>query len=605
MSKETYIGGDLIEEIGGSYKIYATEGYEISSSKEVIFNAKDGIIYGTNQEAPFIEFDTGIDLYIEFEPLPSYDGEFGFDWLKVNSSDSPLKVQTDDIANLEFVYDSMKQEYSSVSATPNLKNEIKKEYKQFPLKVPYYIPWLSLMQIGQEIKLNMVCKPINSGEDITKGEVSFGKNEFYEVIIDGQKNENIKYTPDGNPKEITIKCIKPSKDIEIAAVDKNGKEIGKIKVIDNTKMFELPVRLVCVVKDTANKETEIAQLISGFKSEKIEDYLNKNSLNQALIKTTVETDSKYRIAFDETAWSGTFYDKSGNYFTNRKDPSGGKVSYMDDDGEEVKDAEYEHILDKFLRDYKTAFEGDGKKFKGILLFITNINKDTNDKEGGVSRTKPVNFREAIVFASNLKDKSTYAHEIAHALGLEHTFWKDVDGPTYDPTELTKNEEHLNELKQNIEDNKKNKKEYEDAIKHNENNIKIEQNNIKIYQNNIKILNDKLKQYSEYYSKTPQEKGKINTQIKEQNDGIKKSNDKITETKSTNEKIRGYIKKNEKNEKDFKDNLNVYKSNKYKFVKKATVNIMDYSSRVNIYTQWQCKIMQDDIKNYYGNMIDNK
>lgn len=31
MSKITYIGGDLIEEIGGSYKIFAKEGYEIIS----------------------------------------------------------------------------------------------------------------------------------------------------------------------------------------------------------------------------------------------------------------------------------------------------------------------------------------------------------------------------------------------------------------------------------------------------------------------------------------------------------------------------------------------------------------------------------------------
>lgn len=46
MSKITIIGGDLIEEISGSYKIYAEEGFEISSGKEVIFNAKEGIKYG-------------------------------------------------------------------------------------------------------------------------------------------------------------------------------------------------------------------------------------------------------------------------------------------------------------------------------------------------------------------------------------------------------------------------------------------------------------------------------------------------------------------------------------------------------------------------------
>lgn len=195
-------------------------------------------------------------------------GEFGFDWLKADNNGAPLKIQQDDIANLEFVFDHSKQEYSSVSMVPNLKNEIKKEYRQFPLKVPYYIPWLSLMQINQEIKLNMVCNAINPGDDITRGEIFFSKNEFYEVTVDGQKNENIKYKPDGKPKEITIKCIKPSRETGIIAVDKNGKEIGKIVAIDNTQIFELPVRLVCVVKDTLNKEAEITQLISYFKVRK-------------------------------------------------------------------------------------------------------------------------------------------------------------------------------------------------------------------------------------------------------------------------------------------------------------------------------------------------
>lgn len=55
MSKITYIGGDLIEEIGGSYKVYAKEGYEINSLKQVIFNGKDGVLYKEPQTPPEIE----------------------------------------------------------------------------------------------------------------------------------------------------------------------------------------------------------------------------------------------------------------------------------------------------------------------------------------------------------------------------------------------------------------------------------------------------------------------------------------------------------------------------------------------------------------------
>ena len=201
---------------------------------------------------------------------------------------------------------------------------------------------------------------------------------------------------------------------------------------------------------------------------------------------------------------------------------------------------------------------------------------------GVSRTKPVNFREAIVFAPNLKDKSTYAHEIAHALGLEYTFWSD----TSDPAELAKNEEYLNKLKRGIKQN-------EEAIKSRNNNIEISNSNIKIHQNNIKEYEAYQKTHPNYYKENSQianyvteQKNKIEQEQKE----IKERTDKIKEI--------------EKNINTQKDNLNVYKSNKYKYKKKSTTNIMDYSSKVNIFTQWQWKIMKSDIKNYYGKLSSN-
>ena len=52
MSKITYIGGDLIETIGGSNKIFAKEGYEIHSNKQIIHNSKDGISFGEPENPP-------------------------------------------------------------------------------------------------------------------------------------------------------------------------------------------------------------------------------------------------------------------------------------------------------------------------------------------------------------------------------------------------------------------------------------------------------------------------------------------------------------------------------------------------------------------------
>ncbi|BAP30292.1 uncharacterized protein CHSO_1255 [Chryseobacterium sp. StRB126] len=548
--------------VKGTYTKISQEGHSMYSNANIITDAgaaitetgvENGVSYGDPKKPPFIEFDTGVELYIEFEPLPAYNGEFGFDWLSTDSSDNVLKVQTDDIANLEFVFDGSKQDYISISSNPDLKNGIKKDYNKFPLKIPYYISWLSLMKLNQEIKLNMLCKPIKAGDDISKAEISFGKNEYYEVEIDGKKNEDIKYIPNGKPKEITIKCIKASKEVGIIAIDKDKKEIGKIAAIDNTKIYDLPVRLVCVVKDSPNKEAEISQLISDFKTDKIEEYLNQNSLNQALIKTTIEIDSKYHIAFDETAWNGTFYNKTGNYFINRKDTSGAKVKYKDDDGEE-SESDYEHILDKFLNDYKDLFEKDGKKFKGILLFISNINKDPADLEGGVSRTKPVNFREAIIFASNLKDKSSYAHEIAHAMGLDHYFLSDKD----DAAELAKNVKDLEDLKSKLAENKRITAENKRIQKSNEEALKQNKSNIRIRQTEIDKWTNEKKKPTYPYKKEAQDR--IN-QLEKENSETRKINKDIQEKLDKGKKN---IEKGEKYIKQAENNLQVYSVNKYKF-----------------------------------------
>lgn len=51
MSKETFIGGDLIQKIGGSNKVFVNGDYVISG-KNVIFNAADGIKHGDPEKAP-------------------------------------------------------------------------------------------------------------------------------------------------------------------------------------------------------------------------------------------------------------------------------------------------------------------------------------------------------------------------------------------------------------------------------------------------------------------------------------------------------------------------------------------------------------------------
>ena len=589
MSYKCFIGGKLVETTGGNDHTYAEEDIVFNCSKQIqVKGDEKGVSFGKPQHAPPLKLENGVDTFVIFEPTTAFDGEFGFDWLNWNNDDKIERIQSIDISNLEYVFNDAKLEYESVATNVGLRNKIKSEYKKHQVNYAYYLPWLSILPAQGEIKLNMLTKLIVPEQNISKEEITFEKNDFYQVTIDGLVNENIKYIPDGKPKEITIKCIKPSAELDIIAKNKKGAIVGKIRVKENISTYNLPVRLVCVVKDTSKKDVEINKLMTDFKSEKINEYLNKNSLNQALIKTTVEIDSKYNIAFDENAWDGKFYDKTNDWLTDKITTT--NFSYTDDDGYVYKDVKKQYLLDKFLADYREKFETDGKKFRGILLFITNLAKNPADKQGGVSRTQPTNFREAIVFKPNLKDKPTYAHEIAHALGLEHFFWRD---PEY------KNE--LEEVKNNIKRNN-------EAIATNKNNIKISTNNIKISKDNIAIYNDRIKQYEEYQKTHPnyyKENSKIYEYVKEQKagilkekDNIKKAEKNIKENQDANDKI-------EKNILDAQNNLSVYKSNKFKFKETSTLNIMDYSTRTNIFSSWQWGIMQSDIKKYYGSVTINK
>ncbi|WP_374461634.1 polysaccharide deacetylase family protein [Chryseobacterium taeanense] len=68
MSKETFIGGDLIEEIGGSYKIYTQDSYELSSGKQIIYNGEVGVSHDS-PKTPAISKENKVtrEIYLTFD----------------------------------------------------------------------------------------------------------------------------------------------------------------------------------------------------------------------------------------------------------------------------------------------------------------------------------------------------------------------------------------------------------------------------------------------------------------------------------------------------------------------------------------------------------
>ena len=66
----------------------------------------------------------------------------------------------------------------------------------------------------------------------------------------------------------------------------------------------------------------------------------------------------------------------------------------------------------------------GKTHKGALVFVTDKNYTVPNTQG-FSQTSPIRSQGTVIFKGGLNDVSVFAHEIAHMLGLEHTFFKDV------------------------------------------------------------------------------------------------------------------------------------------------------------------------------------
>ncbi|MGI9653497.1 hypothetical protein [Chryseobacterium sp. RLHN22] len=62
--------------------------------------------------------------------------------------------------------------------------------------------------------------------------------------------------------------------------------------------------------------------------------------------------------------------------------------------------------------------GNIAKQKCILLYLCPLKTPT---AGGSSYNNPLNNKHCIIFKSNLDHLPSYAHEMAHTLGLEHTF----------------------------------------------------------------------------------------------------------------------------------------------------------------------------------------
>ncbi len=499
---------------------------------------------GNTMEITFPKVRPALKFIANLRRLDSYKGEFGFDWMR------------DDYQTICKNYEKLKKEYT-----------LTKIYDK-----DYFVPWLSMFPQQEDIKLKLEIEILEG----TATDVD---------IIKLPKKDGIRFEPEQikvnevENKQIKIICNSPlSNDVMIDLLDKNDEKVGAISVVKNANHEQLHFNIIPVrVLRSISKQTDIdiiekqidiegtitkngvkekvkgwgdkgSDLTTDFKN--LENYLNENSLNQALLQCTIG--KIYDIIIDEDKWI--------------------EDNLIIDEGCVFKD---DVVLDKFYEEFEKQHPNEAKK-RGLIVFLSPIKQE---KAGGEADLYDVDAKHCVIYNSNLRDKTSFAHELSHVMGLQHNFYK-------------ANEKNNADLIKKYE---------EKYIQPRKKNVSILKDNIEIYEGNIfkqkktitnnnKILNDS--SYSTYFNQNPRKKQEFINAINKSKKSISEQKGKITKTKER-------IIKTEQKIADLELSKRVYIDNKHKFNQGQTENIMDYGGkRLSLY-KWQWKIMNNEIIKYYN------
>ncbi len=389
--------------------------------------------------------------------------------------------------------------------------------------------------------------------------------------------------------DIKIKCSGTlSRDTLITAYNKHSKPVGYLKVLKNSNhkdfIFEItPVRVlrsrtkiieggkkVLVADDIydQDKNTIDDNVVGGVDESKgnlqeLENYLNKKSLNQGLLQCSVG--HVVDIIIDEEKWidKGFIIERDNNKFCTGS------------------------LLDEFKEIFESQHRNLAKK-RGVVMFLVPL-PDYDEKlcAGGYAELDVINAKECAVFSTNLLDKPTFSHEVAHVLGLEHSFLAKRYHNDFNARKLS-----MIEDADYINDIEKNKNEIKNA-----------------YETELEKLTQERAKFEEMYHdlKVKNESRAFDNRIT--------MDEKASDRWGKVENRLKYLKKNKSKElksaeaqlseiEEYKDKKTYRRSyyegwNPHKFIQAHTENIMDYYNNPISFYKFQWLAMQNDVKKYYS------
>jgi DNA-binding ferritin-like protein (Dps family) len=215
----------------------------------------------------------------------------------------------------------------------------------------------------------------------------------------------------------------------VTVTDFEGKIIGKLKVMTANADKQETINLIKVYLgnnsslDNVNTPEELM--------EKILEFFNHNAFNQSYIN--IVSGNKYEIQITDDMISKYIYDAT--YYDS--------FSQLLNEAGEIKDFSsislktlIMTVIDKEFSNIINNIETKGKN----IVVIANRNKEMNKgiRSEAFAITDEIVDNNVhigkyiIVFNSSLNDYATYTHEIAHLLGLCHSFQDDKESYNIGP-----------------------------------------------------------------------------------------------------------------------------------------------------------------------------
>ncbi|SHG34723.1 hypothetical protein [Chryseobacterium sp. OV279] len=437
-------------------------------------------VYKTNKKKAYITTPT---YFLKIRTTAGYDGEFGFDWIDVDATSGMVqKIQGVGFNEIEYFYKKPSNpgnpmdlgDIVPVSAdTTAVRESISSRYSVSELeKTKIDIPWV-FMKPGQSIELNLEVN-VTAAAGLTSEAIHITGDQFYEFTIrEGTKTGNKTEKSLGLEKVIilNVKCLKEAPDKEYSILQESASgtpfKVGGFKMMEN-KVQKIKFRVIALVSSGTDAADKAKKILQKFTDEKISNYLNAQSMNQAGYEVEIENQTfldnlattstdinDYFYAFDKTDWTnkkyfaasfsklspdvipGTNECKPGSWDSTKSECA--LVTVIKDvivhDQKDLGLPEKSNELDNLVyKEYQEKLKTLSKDYSGGIIILSEY-ESSNNYAGAYSRSIPLNHYKLFVYSTNIGSKATYSHEIGHMLGLPHLFYDTEEKGTYDKYKL--------------------------------------------------------------------------------------------------------------------------------------------------------------------------